>query len=103
MKIGLKDAFGKASRVVIELVKEEARSYIHDVTKNTVELIIMPKLKDWRWKFWELMVNLLGKIYIIPTYRKLIRMERELNLPHAGPLQHNEDFRYGRPEKIFGY
>lgn len=94
IKINLRNAAGKAISFAVEVVKSEVKAYVHDVIHNSIEMIIMPRLKQWRWYVWSAILELWGKIYAIPTYRKIIRNERKMGVPLSGPAKHDINFRY---------
>jgi len=103
MRVNVHDLSGKAKDFVIEIVKDEAKAFIKDVVHNVVEDFIMPRLREWRFALWSLLIEIWGRIYAVPKYRKIIRGEIELGIPLSGPLKHDGDFRYQRFSYITEY
>lgn len=103
MKVNIHELGGKAKNFVIEIVKDEAKAFVKDIIHNVVEDFIMPKLREWRFMLWNAILEIWGRLYVVPRYRKIIRAEVALGIPLSGPLTHDGDFHYHRYEYMTDY
>ena len=98
MRVILRPLIKKGVDVVVEIVKSEAKLAVHDLIHNIYVDYIRDKLLNWRWVLLDWITELIGKFYIIPKFRKIIRYQRAMGIPVHNPIKMGPDFRYHAPD-----